>query len=273
MLDKSFLEITLGYRIVEIFGSLFKIYLPTIEVMHEAKFYGELVYQKALKQNIPNSSTDLESRIISDQEFSFLERYNAERKKTQIQLELINLVGRKKLIEKKLEKLDQEYNRILYKKAKVESISADGIRWRAESMYCFFKSIFSPTDQLFWESYDSYLDDEYYGRRSLLFHEFTNFCNSFNDKSLRTIAKQPFYRSAWNSAVESGASIFKDFKSMSVPALRLAYWIQLYSNVIANCSDITEEIIMDDDSFDRFVENQSNKHKPVSETGMQIDVI
>jgi len=270
MLDKSFLEITLGYKIIEIFGTRIKIFLPTIEWMHEAKFYGELAYRKALERNIP---ANLELRIISNQESNFLEDYESEKKRIQIQFELINTVGKRKLIEKKLERLDHEYNRILYKKMRVESISAEGIRWRTESMFCFFKSIYTSNDSLLWSNYDDYLDDENHECRFLLFREYTKFCNSFDDVALRTIAKQSFYRSAWKSAIDSGASIFKDFKSMSVSALRLAYWMQLYSNVIANCSDITEEIIMDDNSFDRFVENQSNRHKPVSETGMQIDVI
>lgn len=276
ILSPQWLDVLLGFRVVEVDDCLFDLLLPTLTILHESLFYirkisqeGEGVIYK--RDEIENNKSDL----LPKTDIEVLETFDEKIATYNRDLEIQSNAGKRQMTRIRIRELTEQKEKIDIKWIKLLSMSDEGLSSTAQTHYCFYKCIHYHKDKtLVWDSFDDYLDDTdttFIRKLMTLFLEFTN---EFTDTELRKIARISFYRVMDQISKEHFIAPFESMADMSIESMKLLYWITYYNNALQNTSEECPiGVLEDDEAFDAWVDRQKKSiSDPVSEVSSSSNV-
>jgi hypothetical protein len=120
-----------------------------------------------------------------------------------------------------------------------------------------------PSKQQFWPTYEDCLEEEDRELvRKLLNLYYTH--RIAKDSEVRAIARSGYWRVKWiNSKKNRGVyTLFgREMYDLTVDQFRLVQWSQIYDSAFESMEPPSDEIIEDDEKFDKWLEEQNKKRK------------
>lgn len=269
ILSPQWLEILLGFRVVELDGILFDLLLPTLSVFHESLFYTRQI--SSAEEGTIYKKEEIESyksELLSESDVEVLETFDEKIATYKRDLEIQTNAGKRQMTRLRINELTRQKQKIDVKWIKLLSMSDSGLASTVQTHYCFYKCVRYHEDKSpLWDSFEEYLNetDAIFIRR--LMSLFLTFTNEFTDTELRKIARVSFYRVMNQISKEHLIAPFNSMSDMSIEAMKLLYWITYYTNALQNASEeCPPDILEDDEAFDGWVDRQrKNISSPIEE--------
>jgi hypothetical protein len=273
MLNPDWLEIMCGYRTVSVKDHTLDIYLPTVTMVHESLFYvrkeSDQVLGKALTQE---DLEDLKAIILRPAELSVLDNYEDKSKQLSREIETSMTLGKRQIAQRKLDQLESNKLEADSKWSKMMSLTVSGFSSTVQTQFCFYRCVYDHTTrEPLWSSFDEFSEDYRGFFVRAVYSAYVDFLTHFDDKCLRSIAKDGFYRMIPQLQASHLISSFDNIKEMSIVAMKLLHWITYYNSVIQNARDkCPDHILQDDILFDEWAERQRKGLTPEQTTNSSV---
>lgn len=261
MLSPLWLEIVCGFKTVDVEGIKYDLLLPTLGVLHDSNFYIRQAKEDLVGIAYTAESLEyLQKDLLSEEDMALLDTYEEERAVLGRDLEVQSGVGKRQLIRKAIEKLEQRKTSVDTKWYRIISMSSEGYASIIQTYYCFFRCLRYHEDKSpAWDSYEEYLGENKAIYLKALMTEYLDFTSKFTDVPLRELARDGYYRVVHQVMKESLVSAFPTPKDTSLVAIKLLYWLSYYANVLQSASETCpKEILEDDSAFDIWAERQQH---------------
>lgn len=261
--EEVWLALVNGYWLEREGTVTYKLRLPTLEVLHEARCLAATLEGSV---GLPTQADieELLSGDLSDDDREFLEGYPVRRKDLEVRLGFVpdQFKGR---LAQELAELEARYERLTGSRLGLLSHSIEWHQSQLESWILFLRCVTTLEGEPLWDSIDAMLDS-HHAEHAALFARFTGRCAELmQEKVLRGVAKDTHLRVMIKSLMESHVPVVADMRQSSPQLQRLLYYIHLYSNAIsASTEDVPQEVVDDDDAFDRWLENRHKRFEQSS---------
>lgn len=127
----------------------------------------------------------------------------------------------------------------------------------SQSTLCF------PDMQRKWLDYNSFLEEtDTHLVRSLINAYYRYELET--EATIRRIARSPYWRIKWGGSKKNGGvqTLFgREMYDLTLDQFRLVYWSQIYDSAFESMEPPTDEVVDDDEQFDKWLEKQSEKRK------------
>lgn len=231
--------------------------------------YLDFIYDQCFNESI-------ESGLLSKEELDFFYKNNEiwtdedEQELKDLKKEIAKQKGLKsklkanktkiKILSNKIKKLEDKLSNMIAYKQDLDSCSAEKHAEEISNRHMIHLSATDKFGKRLWEEDEDFLNctDE-----KLIYNLTINYYknNFLSDKQLRKIARSGVWRYRW-SASKNGESLFgKPISEWTSVQNHLVYWSQYYDYIYENPDRPDDATIEDDDSIDRWMENESKKNK------------
>lgn len=272
MLSPELLEIINGYSLVEVGEVIYRIYLPTLSIIHESMFHASQA-EKELRGRVFDDE-DIESlkdKLLTKDEITLLETFEEQTIRYKRDLEFQTNVGKKQLTRNKIKQLEEDKERVDIKWRRAKLFTSNGYSYIIQTQFCLFKCVvIHDMNEPLWKSYNEFLDEERSWLIYQLMTEYINLTTKYTDVELRKIAKEGYYRVIYTLIKENQISFVSEIQELSMIAIRLLYWMTYYTNVIQGATEeCPTEILEDNVAFDNWAERvrkgvTTNSEPPIS---------
>ena len=259
MLSPDWLEILMGYRVVEVEGVKYDILLPTLSIIHESLFYTRKAEDGIKSTSFSEVEIDeLQDQILTDEDIEFIDSFELKLAEYKRDLEIQTNAGKRQILRNRIKNLEEKKDNSDLEWQKIRSFTREGFGSLIQTHYCFSRCVrLHDTEEPLWVTYNEFLDDNRGSLTRELMSLFMNYTTEFTDSRLREIAKDGFYRIISQVMKDNIVTSFSSAKDISMAAIKLLYWIQYYSNTLQYSSEeCPPDIIEDDDAFDLWAERQ-----------------
>lgn len=159
-----------------------------------------------------------------------------------------------------IKSLEESLREVNNRRNSLFSISAEAYAHEIRSLGFIFCSAYDDQERRLWDNWNTFLNEAddllvsniMIGLRKI---------HTFSVKEIRKIARSPSWRFRWNGAKHIGDLFGKPIGEFDAEQQSLLYWSQVYDSVYESMERPPEEIINDDESLDKWFEDQNRKDK------------
>lgn len=237
--------------------------IPSIEDRIYMDFLYEQEFNKAIIYKIPTEKQIIEEAkkngIWTTYEDSYINNYdNIIKYSKQRMQEAVSTIERKN-IEKQIKQSEINRKKIQEKYNELLNRSAESIAREAQVVYLISKITRTSNGNLLWEHINECKDQVLIWNAIKIYHEMNS---KIDIKLIRQIARSPQWRLRWNISKKNILSLFgRHIKDLSDIQTSLIYWSQIYDSAFESLESPSDEILNDDDQFDKWLEEQAAKRK------------
>jgi hypothetical protein len=218
-------------------------------------------FDKALSEGIL-STKDLEDLIIKRGIFTLQDQERIDKLKDQLHAQKILLSKTTKVranqerIKDVIFKLNIELKEVVYKKQSKLMMSAENKAEEERSSFLCWSCTYNENNELFWSSYEEFLNESNSTLKNDIFIKFIRFNNGIPIDAVRYIARNNLWRIRYVNSQKVSESLFGVSTSdYTTDMLHLAYWSNYYQNIYEMLPEDrpSESIIDDDEALDAYM--------------------
>jgi hypothetical protein len=229
----------------------------------------EFIYQEALKEAFSlgvfserELKKELELRYIwGPRDEKVIEEVQEGIKKIDTELEAVpkNSRGYKRLVQIKYGQA-KRLEEVFKKKDKAFEVTAERYADMIKLSSIVFCSTYNENECRHWEDWDSFNKEK---DVVLISNIALNVCNYqyFSEKDIRAMARSASWRTLWNSSKTIGGLFDKPLIELDIEQKALLYWSNIYDSVYEAYERPSDDIIMDDEKLDRWIDSQCKKKR------------
>jgi len=254
-LEKYLEQICTGFKIVDIDSKSIIFKQPGTFVRIKSRRVYESEYKKALEEGF--ISNEEMKKIIEDRHLITEEdRRKLSSLESQLEAQKI-LLGkttkvraRQDRIKEVIKRLEDKIRIIKNKERSKFSMTADTKAEESKVLYlCWYCCYDLSTDELYWDTYESFLNESDFVFRQKTISEFILFYSGIPTSYIRKIARSNLWRIKYITSLKTSEPLFGvPASEYSNDMMNLAYWSHFYQNVYDMMpEDQPSEFIIDDD--------------------------
>lgn len=233
----------------------------------EDKMYIDFIYEKefneAVSYKIPTEKEIIELAKKhgnwTDYEDNYINKYEEIIEYSKKRMKEASSTIARKNIEKQLKQAEVNRKKIQEKYHELLNKSAESVARESQIVFLVSRITKKIDGTLLWQDINSSQDQFLIWNVVKAYHEINS---KIDLKLIRKIARSPQWRLRWNISKDNCFSLFgKHIRDLSDIQTSLIYWSQVYDSAYQSMESPSEEIFNDDEKFDKWLEEQSIKHK------------
>jgi len=269
-LDKYITRICSGIMILEINSKCLLFRYPNTFILMRSKLVYDNDYKSSINEGLL-SSKDMSDIIKSRNLINEFERKKLSSLKSKLEAQRILLAKTTKVkanqdrIKKNISDIKNEIDQIEYKELSKLSMSADTRAEESRLLYLCWSCCYDiDTDNLFWKTYDDFLNEFDLSFRQNVLSEFVKFYRGISTDKIRFIARSNLWRIRYVTSLKVSEPLFGvPTSEYTSDMLNLAYWSHFYQNIYEMMPDDqpSQDVIDDDESLDAYLEDYYREKK------------
>ncbi len=169
----------------------------------------------------------------------------------------------------------QAFNELKTKERDLFSPTAEVYSDEIRTLALIYCLAYDENEKQMWESWPDFFQEDDKTFVSNLIVALSSSMSSVSTKEIRKIARSPQWRFRWSGAKTNIIALFdKPVGELDLDQQNLLYWSQVYDSVYESNEPPPDEVIENDDSLDKWFEEQGRKRKAKDvETGKPVGKI
>jgi len=257
-------QIASGIKIVDVDDKTLLFRYPSIDDKLKVRRIYRLEYKRSIEEGLL-STDDMQKlvedrKIISDKDRLKLSSLRSKLEAQKILLGKTTKVrARQDRVKEVINNLETEIQEIEYKERSKYAMTAETKAEEAKVLYLCWASCYNFfTNELYWNSYNLFLNESDYLLRQKITSEFILFYSGILTSHVRAIARSNLWRIKYVTSLKTSETLFGvPTSKYTNDQLNLAYWSHYYQNIYEMLPEDQppESIIDDDESLDAYLKD------------------
>ena len=268
-IEKYLDQISSALKIVDIEDKIFLFKQPTVYNKIESRRLYELEYSKSINEGLLSveemGNLMKKRQLITDEEkrelYSLRSKLDAQKvllgKTTRVR-------ARQDRIKNIIHDIEKQIREIEYKERSKFSMTAETRSEETRMLYLCYSNCYDfLTTKLYWDSYNSFLNESDYLLRQKIISEFILFYSGISTEYVRFIARSNLWRIKYVTSLKASDPLFgRPTSEYTNDMLNLAYWSRYYQNIYEMLPEDqpSEYIIEDDEALDAYMKDYYDEH-------------